>query len=98
MATDVGNLVQAATGFEREVGHSINAVDPLGIEPVAYLPCCKFGHTLHGTELLQFSQRHTEKVFFELRIVGADTSVCPYELRIVCRFHMSDLFFVTYDL
>ena len=62
MTAYAGCLVQPRTGFQREVGHSVDAVNMLGIEPVGHLLGGKAGHALRGAEAFEFCKGHAEEI------------------------------------
>ena len=55
LAADIGYLVEAGTLGKREVGHGVDAVDTLLIQPIAQLLGRETREALDGTKLLQLN-------------------------------------------
>ena len=55
---DAADFGQTAAGFEGEVGHCVDGVDVLIVQPVAHLFCGKARQTFGSAELLQLVQAH----------------------------------------
>ena len=63
IAADTGYLVEACPLDQGEVGHAVDAVDALLVEPVAELLGREAGETLGGAEFLQLRQGHAQQVY-----------------------------------